>query len=324
MWWRRRRSDADFAQEIRAHIALETDRLVSEGVDPREAHAASVRAFGNVMGTQEQFSRSQRAMWLGDAQRDVSYALRTLTKNRRFTIVALLTLALGIGANTAIFSVLDAVLLRPLPYERPSELVAFSPGTYDAFRDWTDGGRALDTSGAYTYSTANVTGGDEPLRVWTIAVTSSLMPTLGVAPLLGRGFTAEDDLPEAPPRVLLRYGFWKAHFNGDPDLVGRTIELNGRAHEVIGILPAALEFPPPARRNDGSMPLTADVWTGVGWLPDLHFRGGFRAIGRLAAGSTATLAAAELSAAANAAMLSSYVPARRATNVDPLVALRFE
>jgi putative ABC transport system permease protein len=238
-------------------------------------------------------------MWLDDAQQDVRHALRTLVKNRGFTLIAILTLALGIGVNTAIFSVLDAVLLRPLPYAQPSELVAFSPSRYDAFRDWTKSVRSLEASGAYTYELANVTSGAEPVRVYTLAVTSSLLPTLGVAPALGHGFSAEDDLPKAAPRVLLRHAFWKSQFDGDAGLVGRTIDVNGRAHEVIGILPASLEFPPPARRGDGSMPLTADVWTGVGRLSDLRERGGFYAVGRVAAGSSPALVAAELSAAAN-------------------------
>lgn len=242
---------------------------------------------------------SRRVMWLDDAQLDVRYALRTLVRNWGFTLVAILTLALGIGVNTAIFSVLDAVLLRPLPYTKPSELVTFSPVRYETFRQWTEGLRSLETSGAYTLELANVTSGAEPVRVYTLSVTSSLLPTLGVAPVLGHGFSADDDLPYAPPRVLLRHAFWKSHFGGDAGLVGRTIDVNGRAHEVIGILPASLEFPPPARRDDGSMPGIADVWTGVGWLPDLHVRGGFHAVGRLAAGSSAALVAAELSAGAS-------------------------
>lgn len=301
MRWRGTRNDEDFAQEVQAHIALETDRLISDGVSPEEARAAAIRTFGNITRTQEQFYESRRVMWLDDAQRDVSYALRTLVKNRRFTLVAVVTLALAIGANTAIVSVLDAVLLRPLPYAKPSELVAFSPGGYDTFREWTAGLRWLQSSGAYTYSLANVTGGVEPVRVRTLAVTSSLLSTLGVEPVLGRGFTAEDDLPHATPRLLLRHGFWGSRFGGDPGLLGRTVELNGRPHEVIGILPPSLEFPPPARSNDGSMPSTPDVWTGVGWLPDLHERSGFYAIGRLALGSSVALVAAELSVAANAA-----------------------
>jgi putative ABC transport system permease protein len=245
-----------------------------------------------------------------DVKRDVSYALRSLARNPRFTLVALLTLALGIGANTAIFSVLDAVMLRPLPYEKPSELVAFAPQRYDAFRTWTENLRSLETAGAYTYSLANVNGGVEPVRVWSLAVTSSLLPTLGVSPLLGRAFTPEDDLPQPRLRVMLCHAFWKTQFGGDPNLIGRTINLSGQAYEVIGILPAALEFPPPARSADGSMPRTPEVWIGAGTLPDLRERGGFYAIGRLTRGSSAEAAAAELNAVANASAGTSREPLR--------------
>ena len=175
-------------------------------------------------------------MWLDDAQQDVRHALRTLVKNRGFTLIAILTLALGIGVNTAIFSVLDAVLLRPLPYSQPTELVAFLPVRYDAFRKWTEGLRSLEASGAYTYEQASVTGGAEPVSVYTLAVTSSLLRTLGVAPALGHGFSVDDDLPQAVPRVLLRHGFWQSQFGGDAGLVGRTIDVNGRALEARDVV----------------------------------------------------------------------------------------
>jgi putative ABC transport system permease protein len=310
------KADDTIDAELEFHFAETMESLVARGWSESAARIEAERRFGDRSryrrdlekigrrqwwrGTHnDEHHESRRVMWLDDAQWDIRHALRTLFKNRGFTLVAILTLALGIGANTAIFSVLDAVLLRPLPYAKPSELVAFSPARYDAFRVWTEGLRSLEASGAYTHSLANVTGGAEPVRVYTLAVTSSLLPTLGVAPALGHGFSADDDLPHAAPRVLLRHGFWKSQFGGDAGLVGRTIDVNGRAHEVIGILPASLEFPPPARRGDGSMPSTADVWTGVGGLSDLHERGGFYAVGRVAAGSSAALVAAELSAAAN-------------------------
>jgi putative ABC transport system permease protein len=343
------RVDGTIDAELEFHFAETVESLVERGWSESAARVEAARRFGDraryrrdlekigrrrwwrgtrndedfaqVARTQQQFHESRRVMWLDDAQRDVCHALRTLVKNRGFTLVAVLTLALGIGANTAIFSVLDAVLLRPLPYTRPSELVAFSPVRYDAFREWTEGLHSLEVSGAYTYSLANVTGGGEPVRVSTLAVTSSLLPTLGVAPALGRGFSADDALPQATPRVLLRHGFWKSQFGGDASLVGRTIEMNGRPHEVIGILPASLEFPPPARRGDGSMPSNADVWTGVGWLSDLHERGGFYAVGRLAPGSSAAIVAAELSAAANSSPAAGREPSPVVVQrVDEIVA----
>ena len=287
-------------EELRFHLDMATARNVARGMSPDEARRAALVAFGGVERTREAAWDVQRARWLEDAWQDARHALRLLRRTPGFTIAAVLTLALGIGANTAILSVLDAVLLRPLPYREPSSLVAFSPERYGAYQRWMESVRSLETAGAYTYSIANVTGGTEPTRVWTLAVTASLMPTLGVLPAMGRPFGAEDDLPGAPPRVMLRHEFWRTHFGADRSLVGRTIDLSGLAHEVIGILPPELEFPPPARRADGSMPRAADLWIGVGQLPDLHERGGFAAIGRLAAGASAERVSDELTSVANA------------------------
>ena len=292
--------DAEMDEELRFHLDMATARNVGRGMPPDEARRAALVTFGGVQRTREAAWDVQRARWLEDAWHDARHAARMLRRMPGFTLAAVLTLALGIGANTAILSVLDAVLLRPLPYHEPSSLVAFTPERYDAYRRWTGDARSLESVGAYTYTIANVIGGTEPARVWALAVSASLLPTIGVAPAMGRGFTAEDDVPEAPPRVMLRHEFWRTHFGADRSLVGRTIDLSGLAYEVIGILPPELEFPPPARRADGSMPRVADIWLGIGRLPDLHERGGFLAVGRLAAGVRADHAAAELTSIANA------------------------
>src|SRR5713226_72306 len=122
MWWWRRRTDEDFSEEIRANMALDEDRFVAEGMSPEEARAAALRSFGNVTRAQERFYESRRTIWLDDLQRDVRYALRTLVKNPGFTVVAVLTLALGIGANTAVFTVADSLLLRPPPFDHAERL----------------------------------------------------------------------------------------------------------------------------------------------------------------------------------------------------------
>jgi putative ABC transport system permease protein len=294
-------TEAEMEEELRFHVEKAAERNLGRGLSASEAGREARLRFGGVDRTLESARDGRRTRVLEDAWQDARHAVRQLARSRSFAAAAIGTLALGIGANTAIFSVLDAVLLRPLPYTEPEALVTFDPDGYQRYLDWTEGARTLSAVGAYTTSLANVTDGAEPVRVWTLAVTSSLLPALGRAPQLGRNFAAEDDRPGGPPRVLLRHAFWQAQYAGDPALVGRTIDVNGAAHEVIGVLPADLEFPPPARRTDGSMPRVPDLWLGVGRLPDLYDRGGFTAIGRLSVGASATAAASELTAAAAAA-----------------------
>lgn len=315
LWHRLRGSEggdaeAEMDEELRFHMEMATRRNAERGMTPEAARREALLQFGGEDRHREAVRDVQRVRWLEDFRQDALHALRLLRRSPGFSLAALLTLALGVGANTAIFSVLDAVLLRPLPYHDASELISFEPGRYGSYREAVAAAQSLATSGAYTYSIATVTGGAEPARVWTLAVTSSLLPTLGVAPLYGRSFTVEDDAPNAPARVMLRHAFWQAQYGGDPGIVGRTIEVLGHPHEVIGILGPELEFPPPARRSDGSMPITAEIWTSVGWLSDLYERGGFHAIGRLAPGWTLEAASAELEAVASGSAGGGAQPAR--------------
>lgn len=293
--------DEEIEEEFRFHLDMATKRNLDQGMAPAAARREARLRFGGLDWAGESARDVRGGRWFEDAWSDVRHSIRLLRRSPAFAAAAIGTLALGIGANTAIFSVLDAALLRPLPYEDPGRLVSFVSSRYDAYVTLADRSRTIESSGAYTYSLANVTGGDEPIRVWTLATTASLLPALGRAPWLGRGFDALDDAPGGPPRVLLGYRFWVTHFAADPGLVGRTIHLDGRPHEVIGVLPEDLDFPPPARWENGTMPRAADVWTGVGWLDDLHENGGFSAIGRLAPGATVEAAAAELDRIAHAA-----------------------
>ncbi|MEX2284724.1 MAG: ABC transporter permease [Gemmatimonadota bacterium] len=290
--------DAETSEELRFHLEMATQRNIERGMSAEAARRDALVRFGGVDRTREEARDVQRSRWLSDAAQDARHALRMLRRNPGFALAAVLTLALGIGANSAIFSVLEAVLLRPLPYHAPEQLVEYTPQSYDRYTEWTARARTLKASGAHTVSIANITGGAEPVRVWTLAVTASLLPTLGLEPAIGRGFSAEDDAPGAAPRVLLTHDFWREQFSSDPRVLGRTIALSGLAYEVIGVLPAALEFPPPTRR-EGAAPLRTDVWIGVGRLSDLHERGGFHVVSRLRPGVTAAQAAAELTAVAN-------------------------
>ena len=229
---------------------------------------------------------------------DVRFGARLLRKSPGFTVVAVLTLALGIGANTAVFSVVERVLLRPLPYPHPEELVrisnsyqpnftelGLSPGDY---QDWKREARSFSQMGAYAEIPQgfNLTGAGDPQRVVAAYATSSLFPTLGIQAFAGRTFREEEDKPSGPTSVLLTERFWRSRFGGDPGVVGRGVTLDGRGFTVIGILPShspVLGWP--------------DVWLPIGqYADDLneHVHHGFATVARLRPGATLAAARAEI------------------------------
>ena len=182
-----------------------------------------------------------------------------------FTGVAVLTLAIGIGANTAIFSVIEGVLLKPLPYPRPDELVVLddsapginlprlgaAPFVYFTYRE---DGRAFQDVGLWTMSTASVTGLAKPEEVATLNATDAVVPMLGAQPMLGRLFSKADDTPGTPETVVLTSGYWRSRFGGDRSAIGRTLMLNSRPREIIGVLPDTFRFPRPGRLPRGAAP----------------------------------------------------------------------
>ena len=182
---------------------------------------------------------------------DLRFSLRMLVKNPGFTAVAAITLALGIGANTAIFSVVNAVLLRPLPYRDPSRLVLMNESSkqlpdmsvsYPNYLDWRDRSRSFERIAAVQPAQYTLSGVERPERLGGWNVTADFFPTLGVTPAVGRGLTPQDDRPGAPPVALLTYGLWQRRFGGDPSVVGRALTLSGRSVAVIGVLPASFRF----------------------------------------------------------------------------------
>src|SRR5687767_963980 len=254
MWPWRKRSDKDFAEEIQTHIAQETKRLVEdEGLHVAEAAARSRRSFGNVTQAQERFHEGRRIAWVEHIRRDVVHGLRGLHRNPGFGAAAVVMLAVGIGAATAMFSVLKSVLLNPLPYANADRLVRivhniggieqpyFNDGivltyaahaqAFESFGVWIPSGQGV-----------TVTGNGDPEDVQALAVSRGLLTTLGVQPEIGRWFSSQDDSPGSTDTVIIGNGYWRQKYGGDPSVLGRSLIINGRPWHIIGVMPAHFLF----------------------------------------------------------------------------------
>jgi putative ABC transport system permease protein len=256
MFWRRRKQN-DFNAEVEAHIALEADRLKEQGLSEEEARAAARRAFGNVTQARERFFESGRWRWWDELRQDVRFAFRSLRRDRAFAIVAILILGIGIGANTAVFSVVDAILLRPLPFHHPQSLawIAGGDGTgglssvsfqVAGFEELQRHSHSFQELTAYMPffgdSDLTLTGRGQPQLISGVMVAENFFQTLGVQPGLGRLFTPEECQKGGRPAALLSYAFWRREFNSDPGIVGKSVTLNKTAVTVVGVLPSSFDF----------------------------------------------------------------------------------
>ena len=237
---------------------------------------------------------------------DVRYGLRMLRKSPGFTGVAVLTLALGIGANTAIFSVVNGVLLKPLPYAQPEQLVALYQRTphfaeasipYPNFLDWQRENRSFSAMGAYRHEDFNLTGIKEPLRLKGEMVSASFFPLLGIKPVVGRTFMESEDLLGGAPVALISENLWRQKFNSSPDAVGKSVDLNDKLYTIVGVIPASFHY------RNVNFSEDKDVFVPIGQWSDPMFRDrhtgmGMDAIGRLKPGVTVDQARADLNAIA--------------------------
>jgi predicted permease len=250
----RRRAEDELDEEIRAHLELETEQNIEAGMSPEEARCAALRTFGSVTLSKEE----SRSMWgfrpLETLWQDVRFGLRMLWKSPSFTIVAIVALALGIGANTAIFSVVNTVLLRPLPYKEPERLVMVwedaskhgyprdTPAAAN-YIDWREQNQVFEGMAAIADQSFNLTGVGEPERIDGRRVSGNLFALLGVEPQLGRAFSAEEDQPGAERVVIMSHGLWQRRFGSDPNITGKLLTLNGESYRVIGVMPSHFRFP---------------------------------------------------------------------------------
>ncbi|MGO8734778.1 MAG: ADOP family duplicated permease [Terriglobia bacterium] len=308
---RRKRMIEDLDQDIREHLEMETQDNIERGMSPEEAHYAALRKFGNVTRIKEETREVWTFVWLEQLSQDVRFGLRMLRKSPGFTAIAILTLALGIGANTAIFSMVNSVLLRPLAYREAQQLYLVReiipelsqtyptlPANLPNFRVWQRECHSFAEVAIVTSSGATMTGYGEAEDLYGGLASANLFDVLGIVPQLGRTFLPQEDTPGKDHVVMLTNAFWRARFQGDPKIVGRSITLDGRPFQVVGILPASFRFP----KGDqfGALtgfPLRTDYFKPLGLDPKQFSPLGefdYAAIARLKPGTGVGQALAEL------------------------------
>ncbi len=320
--FRRRRSAKDFAEEIKSHLELEADELQSEGLSEEAARRRARVEFGNVQRAQERFYLRSRVVWFDNLLRDIKFAIRQIVRNPSFAIVAILVLALGIGASVAIFAFVDAALLEPLPYANPNQLMSVSessveaprwPLSYPDFLDWQAQNKSFTSLDVYSWSGFLLRAGSGSEPVQAMRVSGGFFQTLGVHPMLGRDFNPGEDRIGGANVVILSYRAWLHRFGSRPDVIGQTVDLDNQAYTIIGVLPRSFSFAP------GS---NAQFWTPINVLsPHEHSRAfyNFLGIGRLRDGITAQSAQTEMTAIAKQLQRQYGITGRElSANVGPL------
>jgi putative ABC transport system permease protein len=289
--------DQELDEELRFHLDRQIEQNIKNGMTPADARVAALKSFSRVDQSKEECRDARRVGFVENLLRDVSYSLRVLRKNYAFTIVVVLTLALGIGANTAIFSFANGILLRPLPYPQSDRLVvldefSYKQGresmavSYPNFVDWREQNKSFEDIGIY-YSESRfaLSGTGEPTEVRGSFISHSLFEILRVSPQLGRTFTANEDTPDEEWVVILGHNLWQRNFGGDPNIIGRKIMLNSRARTVVGVMPPGFRFPD-----------TAELWAPLALTTKTFTRNdhGLLSIARLKDGVTLGEAQAEM------------------------------
>ena len=251
--FRRSKLDQDIEAELRSHIEMRTADNMAAGMPPEEARRQAVLRFGSRAAMKERVIAADAHMFLDSLWQDLCYALRMLRKSPGFTAIAALTLALGIGANTAIFSVVDAVLLRPLPFPRSDRLasveslntqngIPHDSASYPNFFDWRKQNQVFSEMTAFHDSNYTLAGTNEPAHLSGEIVTSDFFTTLQVAPELGHGFLREEE-QKGQHVAVLSDGLWRSRFGADPKIIGRSIQLNDNVYTVVGVAPRDFAFP---------------------------------------------------------------------------------
>ena len=296
------RVDRDLDAELESHLQMHVDDNIRSGMSPAEARRAALLALGGVTQTAESYRERRGFPMVDSVKRDVRFAVRSLRRRPGFTAAAVIILGLGIGANSAIFTLVNAVVLRPLPFSDADRIVRLwqtpPPATFPGqttfalspanFLDWAAQSRSFEHMAIYRTGRQTLTGAGDPDAVVVVRGSAAFLPILGLAPLHGTGLTAADDQAGGPRKALLSEQFFRSRFGGDLSILGKTITLNGMAHEVAGVVPHTPAFIS-----------RAQVWIPLAWTPaDRAVRSNhnYQAIGKLKSGVTIERAQADITA----------------------------
>jgi len=300
-------NEQELDQEVGSYLDLLTEEKVSKGMAPEEARRAARLELGGVEQVKEQARDVRVGAWMETVFQDLRYGIRVLRNNTGFSALVVLTLALGIGANTAIFSVVYGVLLKPLPYAHGGQLVVLHQQTPHAHLDnvpfsvkemfdYRDQNHTLDAVVEYHSMVFLLLGDDSAERVQTAVVSANFFDVLGVKPLLGRSFLASDETQNADAVLILSYEYWQSHHGGDPNIVGKVFHMNNRPHTVIGVLPPVPQYP---AENDVYMPTAACPFRSSAAAIASRKTRLLTVFGRLKSGISLKTAQADLSTTAN-------------------------
>jgi putative ABC transport system permease protein len=298
-WWQIGKRHNDLERELQSDLELEEEEQRERGLPPEEARRAARRAFGNEALIKDQTHEAWGWAPFERLFQDIRYAFRQQRRSPGFALAAILTLALGIGASTAIFSIADAVLLRPLPYSNPQQIVRIweqapdghrmnlAQPNFDVFHTQNNTFASL---AEYGYRTTSISGGGEPARAIVTSVSSGFFKTMGVEPVRGRAFVNEEQTPHGAPAVIVSYGYWKQYLGGVEDISKFHLKISGIDYPVIGVMPAKFDFP------SGTA-----AWISSELDPDTSSRTAhnWRSIGRVRDGISVAQAHANLSAIAH-------------------------
>src|SRR5580692_7042331 len=305
-WARTKRDEERLQAEVEEHLLMQTAENVRAGLSPIEARRQAMLKFGGVEAIKEEYRDQKGLPFLETLAQDLRYAVRMLLRSPGFSFIAIATMALGIGATTAIYSVIDATLLHPLPYPNPSELVRIEDdlpgvGAQDvsvSVPEWKD----LENSGIFQYvaldfvGSENLTGSAQPTRIALKGVTPNYFAMLGVGAQLGRTFDPGDNTPGVSPEVVISDGLWKRAFGADPRILGKTVRLDNDVYQVVGVMPAGFRDPGQTSEERNTELWYPGGFTAVPFPPPLRNSRFWTASARLKPGLSIAAAQAHLDA----------------------------